>query len=96
MFVFADAEVAASRSHTIDGHSVNVQVYIPPKPRPMYDDRCFVSGASENTTKDSIELFLESKAGLEVRNSEKGEEPGTFVVIFDEAIGDKKQFSFMI
>ncbi|XP_062593153.1 protein mono-ADP-ribosyltransferase PARP14-like, partial [Saccostrea cucullata] len=72
------------REHRVDGATLQVKLYQPPKPVPMYQDRVLIKGFNPETSKDGIINFLEAKSGEDVKDVVYGQEEGTAMVIFEE------------
>ena len=92
IFCFEVVERILSRKeHKVDGAKLQVKLYEPPpppKPRPVYPNRVFVHGFNPETSRDSLENFLEAKAGGTVSEVVFGEEEGTAMVTFEEDPGN--------
>ncbi|XP_041369508.1 protein mono-ADP-ribosyltransferase PARP14-like [Gigantopelta aegis] len=80
------AKKIVEKPHKIDGCSLQVKLYIPPKPRPTYNDRLLITGLKSTTTKDCLINYLEAKTGCEIDESSVvyGEEEGTALIHFSE------------
>lgn len=84
-------ETVLSKTHMIDGQVLDVRRYIPPpppKPVPKYDNKIFITGINQMTTKDGLENFLEAKAKAIPEEVIFGEEEGTALVTFEEPPGN--------
>lgn len=61
VYIFTVAKRAASKTHSIDGHELDVSLYVPP---PYDDKKILVRGIAEQTSKDSLMNFLEAKSTI--------------------------------
>jgi len=76
-----------SRQHTVDDAKLEVKEYIPPKPRPLYDDKVLLKDVNPETSKDGLINFLEAKADAEPTEIAYGEEEGVVIVSFAKPPG---------
>lgn len=85
----AVAKTIVDKTHKIDGCNLEVKLYVPPKPRPTYDNRLLITGIKNTTTKDCLINYLEAKSSCEIEESNVfyGEDEGTAVVYFKEMPG---------
>lgn len=54
-----------NKSHKVDGQVLDVKRYIPPpqqKAVPNFDNKVYITGINQMTTKDRLENFLEANA----------------------------------
>ncbi|XP_061194415.1 protein mono-ADP-ribosyltransferase PARP14-like isoform X2 [Saccostrea echinata] len=77
-------ERVLQRGHKVDGATLQVKLYQPPKPVPMYQDRVLIKGFNPETSKDGLINFLEAKSGEDVKDVVYGQEEGTAMVTFEE------------
>jgi len=77
-----------NRQHKLDGAQLEIKEYIPPKPRPLYENKVLFKGVNPTTTKDGLSNFLEAKADAEPADVLFGEEEGVVVVTFKEPPGE--------
>ncbi|XP_062615772.1 N-myc-interactor-like [Saccostrea cucullata] len=76
------------REHRVDGATLQVKLYQPPKPVPMYQDRVLIKGFNPETSEDGLINFLEAKSGEDVKDVVYGQMEGTaIIVIFEELKG---------
>ncbi|KAK7479356.1 hypothetical protein BaRGS_00029434 [Batillaria attramentaria] len=79
------AERVAKKQHKIGRTPVQVNIYVPPKPKPTYSDKLLFKNVADSTTKDCLEMYLERITGLEPKDIVYGDEPGVVLVSFDTA-----------
>uniref|UniRef100_A0A8B8E892 Poly [ADP-ribose] polymerase n=1 Tax=Crassostrea virginica TaxID=6565 RepID=A0A8B8E892_CRAVI len=77
-------EKVLQRSHKLDGATLQVKLYEPPKPIPMYPNRVLIKNLNPETSKEGIINYLEAKTGDEVTDVAFGQEEGTVLVTFEE------------
>nr|KAG5693840.1 hypothetical protein BaRGS_004448 [Batillaria attramentaria] len=69
------AERVAKKQHKIGRTPVQVNIYVPPKPKPTYSDKLLFKNVADSTTKDCLEMYLERITGLEPKDIVYGDEP---------------------
>ncbi|XP_062619962.1 uncharacterized protein LOC134281522 [Saccostrea cucullata] len=77
-------ERVLQQEHRVDGATLQVKIYQPPKPVPMYQDRVLIKGFNPETTKEGLVNFLEAKSRDDVKDVIYGQEQGTAIVSFWE------------
>ena len=83
------ARRVCSRRLKIGQQFVETELYIPPKPRPTYPNKLLFQNVGENTSRDSLLLYVERASGMEPTEVLYGDEPGTVLITFPEAPGKK-------
>ncbi|XP_062600984.1 protein mono-ADP-ribosyltransferase PARP14-like [Saccostrea cucullata] len=82
----SNIEQILNREHKIDGAILEVKLYQPPKPIPVYPDRVLVSGFKEGTSEDLLTNFFEAKTGKDVESVVFNQDQEMAMVIFKELI----------
>ena len=75
------------RTHKLDGATLQLKLYEPTKPIPMYPNRVLIKNLNPETSKEGIINYLEAKTGDEVTDVAFGQEEGTVLVTFEELTG---------
>lgn len=84
---FKDAAVAArvaGREHLYNHQKMDVSLYVPPKPRPMYPNKLLFKNVADSTSRDCLCMYLERVTRLEPQEVLYGDEVGTVLVTFDQ------------
>ena len=87
VFYLAVERVLHQGTHKLDGATLQVKLYEPPKPIPMYPNRVLIKNLNPETSKDGIINYLEAKTGHDVTDVAFGQEEGTVLVTFEELTG---------
>ncbi|KAK3598396.1 hypothetical protein CHS0354_019799 [Potamilus streckersoni] len=82
--------VVSQGQHKVEGQSLEVKLYIPPPPRPTYENRVLLAGLSSKVTQDGLTNFLEAKTGLNPVTFLYGEDKGRVIITFEETIDFEK------
>ncbi|KAL3864768.1 hypothetical protein ACJMK2_006424 [Sinanodonta woodiana] len=82
--------VVSHGQHKVEGQLLEVKLYIPPPPRPIYDDRVLLTGFTSKVTQDGLTNFLEAKTGLTPVKYVYGEDEGKVIITFQETIDFEK------
>ncbi|KAK3598391.1 hypothetical protein CHS0354_019795 [Potamilus streckersoni] len=76
--------------HKLEGLPLKVKLFIPPQPRPHYEDRVLLEQLTSKITRDSLTNFLEARIGLTPSEIFFGDEGDKAVIIFNEKIDFQK------
>ncbi|KAK3606054.1 hypothetical protein CHS0354_006399, partial [Potamilus streckersoni] len=60
----ADTNAVLQKHHKFGGMDLDVKLYVPPQPVPMYQDKLLISGLNEKITEDCLINFLEARGGV--------------------------------
>jgi hypothetical protein len=85
--LFSVAARVSARPHKINGISVSVELYVPPKPRPTYPNKLLFKNVADSTTKDCLTMYIERVTGLDPQDVLYGDQLGTVLITFDEEPG---------
>ena len=77
----------AQKQHKIAGHPVEVELYVPPKPRPTYPGKLLFKNVADSTSRDCLSLYLQHATDLEPQEILYGDENGTVLVTFEQEPG---------
>ncbi|XP_078312815.1 protein mono-ADP-ribosyltransferase PARP14-like [Crassostrea virginica] len=75
-------ERVLQRTHKLEGATLQVKRYEPPKPIPMYPNKVLIKNVNPETTVEEITNFLEAKTKEEVRDVAFRQEEGIALVTF--------------
>ncbi|KAL3864767.1 hypothetical protein ACJMK2_006423 [Sinanodonta woodiana] len=76
--------------HKLDGQPLNVKLFIPTQPRPLYEDRVLFVRLNSKITCDGLTNFLEAKIGLIPAKVFFAEERDKVIIRFNEKIDFEK------
>ncbi|XP_061194345.1 protein mono-ADP-ribosyltransferase PARP14-like [Saccostrea echinata] len=79
-----NVEEVMKQEHKVDGVILDVKIYHPPKPIPVYPDRVLITGFKTGTTKDGLTNFLEARTGEDVKEVVFDQEQEMAIIIFQE------------
>ena len=80
-------ERVLQRTHKLEGATLQVKRYEPPKPIPMYPNKVLIKNVNPETTVEEITNFLEAKTKEEVRDVAFRQEEGIALVTFEKLSG---------